>query len=394
MLKPIQIQRLENYAKKLAGENYDKIDIKQELIDKELTIFENRRIIKEKIRQLLGVKEQENESRKAKAEELMIQSQINNELRNEEEKIQELNKEHFKLNKDLGDYYIPIEEVIEQMKLGLCHLAFVKGRAGTGKSENIGRYLYKYFKENEIIQVTDVSEAYLFELFYNYNGCIFWFKDVDKLLRGERSLLTLKTSCETKKERIITNYNYSHQQRNLPKSFIFTGKLIFDYNEITNIMNRESFEALISRGEFINLNFSFEEMCDIMQKICDTKDKLMITNWLIENYKFVGFNQFNLRTQQRAFMWYEYAKIKNYDWKEYTKNKLQHNKTQIQQMLYTFMGEKAVRTTELKRWLIRAGIVNTLRTAERRITEYIELGELYKISEDIRNFYVSLLPQK
>lgn len=363
--------------------DFDKFDFDAEY-DTNISYTENKNIINEKIQQVIKVE--------PKIDRAEIQNLADMEKSYNEEEIEKINSKHFKLTKEIGEYYKQAEEVIEQMKLGLCHLAFIKGRAGIGKSEQIGKYLYKYFKEEEIIQITDVSEAYLFELFYNHNGCVFWFKDVDKLLRGERSLLTLKTACETKPERIITNYNYSHQQRNLPKSFIFTGKLIFDYNEITNIMNRESFEALISRGEFINLNFSFEEMCNIMEKICDTNDKVEITNWLIENYKFVGFNQFNLRTQQRAFVWYEYAKIKNYNWKEYIKNKLQHNKTQIQQMLYTFMGDKAVRTTELKKWLIRTGIINTLRTAERRIREWLELEEIFKISDDIRDFYVSLNP--
>ena len=380
----LEKKNLWKFVKRQLPNDWDKFDIEGNY-DALLNFSENKREIYDKIIQQFPKKKEEKpiDYPKQQLQEMEITIQ--------ELEIEKMNK-FSEPNKEIEEYYKPIEEVIEQMKMGLCHLAFIRGRAGTGKSENIGRYLGKYFNPEDIIQITDVSEAFLYELFYKNNNKIFWLKDIDKLLTETRSLLVLKTACETKSERLITNYNYSHQ-KNLPKAFIFTGKLIFDYNEITNITNRESFEALISRGEFVNLNFSFEEMCDIMKKICDTNDiKLQVTNWLIENYKFVGFNQFNLRTQYRAFKWYEYAKIKNYDWKEYIKNKLQHNKTQTQQTLYTFIGNKTIKTTELKKILIRAGVVNTLRTAERRIQEYIELGELYKVSDNIRDFYVSLNP--
>lgn len=390
MLKQIEVEKIKSWGEGFFNqEQKDSLcfDFESE-IDKNISIGENKTILREKIRNLLGEfsEEQINHLKKSEAE--IMPKEKYEELELAVFGLQEQTFKAEKPNKSIEEYYKPIEEIIEQMKMGLCHLAFIKGRAGVGKSEQICRYLGKYFSPEEIVQVTDISEAYLYRLFYEKNGCVFYFKDVDKLLSGQRSLLTLKTACETKPERMITNYNYKTD--GLPKSFIFTGKLIFDYNEISNIANRESFEALISRGEFINLNFSFEEMCDIMLKLCDTSDKTSITEWLIENYKFVGFNQFNLRTQYRAFMWFRYASEKKIDWRGYIKQKLGVNRTPVQQLLYGFIGDKQIRTTELKKMLVRAGIVGTLRTADRRIGEWLELGELFRVSDGVRDFFVCL----
>ena len=304
------------------------------------------------------------------------------------EQIDKYNEE-IKPNDKIEKYFLPIKEAIEQMSMGLCNLIFVKGRGGIGKTWNIEAYLNHYFK-GEVVNVTDISEAYLYRIFYENNGKVFHFRDTDKLLRSERSLLTLKTACESKPERLLTNFNYNSKNNDLPKQFLFNGKLIFDYNQITNLNNRESFEALISRGEFIHLNLSFDDICNVMRQIALTSEEKEITEWLIENYKFIGWNQFNLRNQYKAFMWYRYAKETKKDWKEYIKNKLQNQKTEIQTMLYTLIGNQAITTTELKKWLIRAQVVNTLKTAERRIREWLELGEIFKVSGDDRNFMVSL----
>ena len=386
-------KRFITWANKLLEKNdmQDLIDVQAEF-DAGITLAEN----KEQFLRKFGLEEKDNT--KAKMEQ--AQAEFEEHLK---EQVERFNRLVGKPNTDLEHYFSPIKEAIEQMKMGLCNLVFVKGRGGIGKTEQIERYLLQYFGPKNVVPVTDITEAYLYRLFYKHNGCVFHFRDVDKLLRTERSLLTLKCACETKEKRLLTNYNFNSQNKDLPKQFLFTGKLIFDFNEITNMTNRESFEALISRGEFIHLNFSFDDICNIMKKIAERGFKYddvklsadetkEITNWLIKNYKFVGYNQFNLRTQHRAFMWYEYCKRKGFNWQDYIKNKLQYQKSEIQQMLYTFMGDGIVRTIDLKKWLIKMGFVNTLRTADRRIKEWIELDELYKVSGDMRNYYVSLNP--
>ena len=48
LLKPIEIERLEKYARKLAKDDFDKFDFNAE-VDRSISYFENKRIIGEKI---------------------------------------------------------------------------------------------------------------------------------------------------------------------------------------------------------------------------------------------------------------------------------------------------------------------------------------------------------
>lgn len=56
------------------------------------------------------------------------------------------------------------------------------------------------------------------------------------------------------------------------------------------------------------------------------------------------------------------------------------------------IGDKPIRTADLKRELIKAGYCRTLRTASDNITNWLAKGILYKWSLDKKNFYVSTKP--
>ena len=291
----------------------------------------------------------------------------------------------------LNDYYRPIERAIEKMKLGFSHLCFVRGRAGIGKSHQIERCLrqfrLKYFEVNG-----DVSEAYVYRILVEHNGEVIWFKDVVRLLKGLRSIDMLKSACETKPERRITCLNYSDKQQDLPREFIFTGKLIFDFNSLVGLKFREDFEALTSRGDFVDMIFSHAEMCEIMRLICRTPEQREVTEFLIANYAYSGFNMLNLRTQQKALQTHRYAQQTGRDWRQEVRAELHNQRSRVLKYLYPIAGDGPIRTLDLKRYLVRSGIVSTVRTAERRIADWLELGDLYRVSDGERNFLVSLFP--
>jgi hypothetical protein len=209
----------------------------------------------------------------------------------------------------------------------------------------------------------------------------------------------IKACCETKKgkdgkflPRKITIMNYSNQLRKagVPRTFHFEGSLVFDYNSIIHSKHYEDYNALLSRGEYVELIFAKEEMADLMRKIAQTKFEKEVTEFLIENYVFIGQNQFNLRTQQKAFSTAYYCKETKRDWKEELKEELKINQSPVRCFLYQVMGKKPIKTKDLKRFLLSSGYVQTMRTADRRIKEWEELEEIYKISGEERNYYVSL----
>ncbi len=314
--------------------------------------------------------------------------------------LEQMNKHNQEIMKqvkpDVEGYYEPLDRAIKKMVEGYSNLMFVKGRGGIGKT-----FMLKYFlTKHELIEgqdyitvAGDISEAYLYELLYTNNGKIIWFKDVMRLLKNLRSIDNLKTACESEESmRIMTNYTYSHKKRNMPQSFIFTGKIIFDYNEIVNIKFQEDFNALISRGDFIELVFSFEDMTQIMRLIAKNDNETKVTNFLVDNYEFIGHNTFNLRTQSKALRTYLWAEKTKRIWKDEILKELRMNLSPVQSFLYQFVGKKAIKTTELKKLLIRHGLVQTIRTAERRIEEWLLLEEIHKVSYEGRDFHVSLFP--
>ena len=303
--------------------------------------------------------------------------------------VEEYNKRQIKSFSEAEPYFLPIKRAISKLSQGFSNFTIIKGRAGLGKSHNIERYLKEMGANYK--EVTHITEAYLYRILYENEDKIIWFKDFSALLRSLRGIEELKAATESKEERLITNYNYSDYQDDLPKEFIFTGKILIDCNNIEPKF-KEDMDALISRAgnNFIDFVIDFETMQSLMFALCATSWQREVTKFLIENYEFVQFNEMNLRTQYHCFKTYEFAVANNLDWKQELKQELRNNKSRIRSLLYTFIGNKAKKVMEVKKYLIRSGYCSTLRTAHRRINEFLELGEIYKVSTDERNFYVSL----
>jgi len=301
--------------------------------------------------------------------------------------------------------YRAIDFNIQKMKYGLLRSLFVEGRGGIGKSYNIRKSLErhgfieitdenkhifdmadketkeKYYK---VIAGAGVSDAYLYRLLYEYNYAIIWFKDVGRMLNSQKTIDHLNTATETDGKRIITNYNYSSKQIDLPEYFEFGGKIIFDYNAV-NKKNKLSFEALISRGEHIHLVMSNEQIFSVMQRIAKNNDEKEVTSYIIKNFK----NKVNLRVQQRAFNTYRLCKKLKIDWKMELKREIESMRTPKQKMIYELIGNSKIRRTELRKLMCRR-LDMTKRRADRFLENMLDTGELRKIGTNERNYEVCL----
>ena len=243
----------------------------------------------------------------------------------------------------------------------------------------------------DFIIVRDTTEAYLPQLLYENNGKTIWLQDIAfKLLRGVGTIEILKSITETDpKMRIVNNYNYNPEKANIPRSFIFSGKLVMDFNRIVDMKYLENYNALVSRADFIELVFSRQEIVNIMREIAVEPWQKEVTEYLISVLS--DTNALNLRTQANAFNDYKFCIAQNIEWKEYIKRKA-INHSPVYNLLYQYMGKEPKRTTELKKWLISTQNM-TIRMAERRIKEFIEIGELINIEPmRERDFMVSLFP--
>jgi len=271
-------------------------------------------------------------------------------------------------------------------------LTFIRGGPGSGKSFNIRKALVNA-REDYLEVSGEVSEAYLYRLLYENNGKTIWFKDVANLLVGLKSINILKAATESEEARIVTKNNYSKAQADLPDRFLCKCKFIFDYNHVQNNF-RDDFEALVSRGDFIEFALSTKEMHTIMRAIAKTVEEQAVTEFIIDEFKGSGLVRLNLRTQWKAINTYRWAKDIGSNWQTEIKNELSRV-SRIRALLYGLIGNEAVRKVELKKLLIKYDIVKSISSAEQHIQKWIFIDELFDWGErDDRNSFISLLPKE
>ena len=418
-MKQNQAKQLEEYYNKVCKENGiepDVFDFKQEIDFAILTYQEAKRELNEKLSPLI---KDENKT-SAKFEKIEVERNQKDNNRVEEEKTRQAVEEFnltLKCEETIKPYYERLRRTIELVAKGCINSAFIQGKAGNGKSFQITTTLTELGLKEEKDYVTfqgDISEAYLYRFLYNNNGKIIIMRDLAKLLMIPRSIDILKAVTETTGKRIVMKANYSKKQEDLVDLFEFTGSFIFEFNNLHFNGMKEDIEALFSRGEYYHMVFSVREITDIMRKIAKTEEEKEITEFLIENYHYTGINNLNLRTQQIAFKKVEYAKKEKREWKAELKMFLQSEMTTTRRGLYQLIGNMEVSTTELKKLLIKSGLdgVTHLRSADRRVREWILLNELYiighlvdtntdegieeleKFMNDHRNYFVSLNPKE
>jgi len=381
-------ERCQAWLKKLIPNEWDKFDLKAEY-DSSITYDENKSAIREKIKPFLkdNLKEQVEEAKAA-------QERLETEAKQRAEaEVEEYNsKITYQTNQEVDKYYEPIYRAVDKVCRGFSHLLFCKGRPGTGKSWNIRRTLVE--NKTDFVEVSgEVTEAYLYRLLYENNGKTIWMKDISNLLNGIKSIQILKAATETEDARVITKSNYSKQQADLPDRFVCKCKFIFDYNQIQNKL-REDFEALISRGDFLEFTLSPKEMEHVMRQIAKTPEEKEITEFVINNFKGSGLVRLNLRTQWKAINTYKYAQALGLDWQKEIKTELSRV-SKVRALLYGLIGNEAVRRVELKKLLLKHELVSSVRQAEVRISEWLFTDELFEISTtDLRNGFVSLVARE
>lgn len=382
-------KRIQDWVKKVIPDDWDKFDLRAEY-DSSLSYAEQKSQLREKLKPFIKDKLKEQvEYAKAQQERLEAEAKA----KAEAEVIEYNQKIVYEVNQDVDKYYAPIYRAVDKVIKGYSNLLFVKGVGGIGKSFSIKKTLVQH-NADYVDVAGEVTEAYLYRLLYENNGKIIWFRDVGTLLGGLKSINILKAATETEEARVLTKGNYSKQQSDLPDRFLCRCKFIFDYNNVQHVF-RDDFEALISRGDFIEFALSTKEMQHIMRCIAKSKQEKETTEYVIENFKGSGLIRLNLRTQWKAINTRNYAESQGLDWKEEISAELSRV-SKIRAMLYNLIGNEAVRKVELKKLLIKHEFVSSIRMAELKIREWIFIDELqdWSTSIDDRNGFVSLIPKE
>jgi len=338
--------------------------------------------------------------------------------------VEEFNKTIQCTNQDITRHYSRLRKSVELTAKGYFKSTFLHGKAGLGKSYQVTATLNelgdklsnerglptKNNKDFYTVFSGDMSLAYLYRFLYDHNGKVIVFRDLVKLINSLRTIDILKATTETHGKRVVQKGLYSKKQEDLPDSFVCESRFVFEMNSLKFRGDlKEDVEALISRGDYVSMVFSFEDISGIMRQIAKTKEEKEVTEFLISNYNFLGWNNFSLRTQNKAFNIYQYAKDEGKDWKKELMEFVKSEMTDARRQLYPYMGQKAIKSIELKKLLVRTHMDNcyNLRTADRRIRDYILMNELFivgfisKDEEELeayldnhRNYYLTIDPIK
>lgn len=159
---------------------------------------------------------------------------------------------------------------------------YLAGRGGTGKTQNVEDELHAAGKTdgNGYYKVTgSASTAGIYRVMFQNRKNILLFDDSDGALADQDSRNLFKAASDTKKVRKISwqkggknyvdadayNWDEEGEQDELPRSFEFTGKIIFISNLSLNKLDPDG--ALRTRGYVLNIDPTNAEIYEFMEKI-------------------------------------------------------------------------------------------------------------------------------
>lgn len=384
-----KLEKLKEWGRKLIPSDFDRFDWGAE-VDLTLTVQENQHIIKEKLVALGLYKDQKAIEGYQKAQEAKMIYERNLEALQEVKAYNEGLKA-MPSDKRLEEFYRPLIRAVQKLKAGYSRALYIKSSGGLGKTWWVTNLLLQEPRKDFVEIKGDCTPAYLYRLAYENSEKILYFDDTNKILKFADGLNLLKALTELADTRKVMKFSYSKQQDDLPSEFIFKGSVIFNFNYIEPSVKAD-FEALISRGDYLELAFSPEDVKQIMRLIAKEEWQQEVTEWVIDNYNFSGKNPLNLRTQAKAFQTYQYAIVNGLDWRTEIEAELAANMSRIRGTLYSLIGKQCVKVSALVKLLVMSGEVGAIRTAYTRINEYLLIEELWKVSSEGKDFYVCINP--
>ena len=179
-----------------------------------------------------------------------------------------------------------VEKLVTMICKGIQVSGIITGEGGLGKSYTI----MKTLKTNNMVDVSDISKfpagsvlgsntfirvkGYstakgLYRTLYENNGRVIVLDDCDSVLVDKVALNLLKGALDSYDERIIS-WNADMKDEDLPRSFNFTGRVIF----ISNMAKNQFDQALRTRSMMVDLEMTATQKVERMEYIINSDDFL------------------------------------------------------------------------------------------------------------------------
>jgi len=181
---------------------------------------------------------------------------------------------------DINTRFNFVEKLVEMVASGVQASAVITGAGGLGKTHTVLKTLgaagYKDLselsefelddvirREKAFVQIKGYSTAKgLYRALYQNNGGVIIFDDCDSILRDPVALNLLKGALDSYGKRVIS-WNADMRDDDLPRSFNFTGKIVF----ISNMSQDSIDQAIRSRSMMIDLSMDDDQKIERMEYI-------------------------------------------------------------------------------------------------------------------------------
>jgi hypothetical protein len=152
----------------------------------------------------------------------------------------------------------------------------VTGPGGLGKTFMIRQGLFDagMVEGEDYVIIKGYSTAKgMYRSLYEHNGKLIIYDDTDEVLKNDIARNILKSALDSYDVRKIT-WNSEAPNSDLPKDFIFDGRIIF----ISNLSCDKIDQALLSRSMTIDLSMNVDDKIQRMRDVCG----FMLTDLSIE----------------------------------------------------------------------------------------------------------------
>lgn len=176
-----------------------------------------------------------------------------------------------------------VEKVVKMVGTGVQASAVITGEGGLGKSFTVLKTLKTMgmVDINDIVpgQVVNPKKVFtqikgfstaknMFRTLYENNGSTIIFDDCDSILKDAIAINILKAALDSYDKRVITWGAEMRGDDDLPRSFEFTGKIVF----ISNLNQNKIDQAIRSRSMLIDLSMTQDQKLDRMEHLIASED--------------------------------------------------------------------------------------------------------------------------
>ena len=176
-----------------------------------------------------------------------------------------------------------VEKVVKMVGTGVQASAVITGEGGLGKSFTV----LKTLKAMGMVDINDIAPGQvvspkkvftqikgfstaknMFRTLYENNGSTIIFDDCDSILKDAIAINILKAALDSYDKRVITWGAEMRGDDDLPRSFEFTGKIVF----ISNLNQNKIDQAIRSRSMLIDLSMTQDQKLDRMEHLITCSD--------------------------------------------------------------------------------------------------------------------------